>query len=353
MGFGLRRTVRKVKQKMGPFGFMLDPLNLSKKSNSGQPGPDFGFQDPNAIANEERARLEGFGFSNMPDRRKAIEGFEFAKSPDQRGALDSFQFGDTGLRGSLGSDVAFGGNVDFGGPGIEDDSAAYDEFLRSSEASRAREESRGVENVLGNLQGRGLARSGIALKDIVNQVIGPSSERAGQMAAQFGLERARRRSDLLEGQRQAQRQASLNQIQNRAGALGDEFAGIRRQGELRFGGLRDILGDETETMRQRDAMRFGGLKDILSDESDTMRERDRLKFGGIAGIGSARLGGALDERMLNLENQIANRKGMEERRRKRKSALMGLLGGGVGGYFGGPSGAMVGNQVGQQAADTF
>ena len=79
--------------------------------------------------------------------------------------------------------------------GAED---AYNKYLDASEAQRRREEGAATEGVLNNLQSRGLARSGIALKDIVNQVLGPSSERAATMAANFGLNQAQTANQNLE-----------------------------------------------------------------------------------------------------------------------------------------------------------
>lgn len=76
-----------------------------------------------------------------------------------------------------------------------DDQGIYDEALQSGEAARTREEKRATDNILGDLQARGLARSGIALRDVAEQVLGPSQERARSLAATFGLERARGRSD--------------------------------------------------------------------------------------------------------------------------------------------------------------
>jgi hypothetical protein len=100
------------------------------------------------------------------------------------------------------------------------DRGVFDEELAAGEASRAREENRAVENVLGNLQGRGLARSGIALRDIADQVIGPSAERARSLASTFGLERARGRSGFLQSLAQGDQdfsgQYELNEINNRA-----------------------------------------------------------------------------------------------------------------------------------------
>lgn len=87
------------------------------------------------------------------------------------------------------------------GPSIEDDSAAYDTALKSADAETQRQNNVGVENVLGGLQSRGLARSGIALKDIVSQVLGPQQEKSDALAAQFGLEQAKNRSNLLEAAR--------------------------------------------------------------------------------------------------------------------------------------------------------
>lgn len=98
------------------------------------------------------------------------------------------------LQDILSSDEAFDTSV-------EQDDAAFDRYLQAGEAARRREEDAATEQVLNSAQSRGLARSGIALKDIVTQVLGPSQERAGQLAAQFGLERARRASETGEAAR--------------------------------------------------------------------------------------------------------------------------------------------------------
>src|ERR1051325_131073 len=95
------------------------------------------------------------------------------------------------------------------GPGLEDNTAAYKAALESGEAARRREEAFATDNVLSNLQGRGLAKSGIAVKDIISQVLGPSAERANSLAAQFGLAQAGDASRVLSEQRA--QAAALNQ----------------------------------------------------------------------------------------------------------------------------------------------
>lgn len=245
------------------------------KKGSGGGGPvDFGFTDPNSIQ-------QITGLPAGVSRRRNLS--------------------------DILTDFAF--NEGDAGPSIEDDSAAYDRYLDAGESARRREEQAATDQVMEGAQSRGLARSGIALKDIITQVLGPSFERGNQLASQFGLEKARRRSDLLEAERG--RRASANQ--------------------QRLGGrLQAILGSDTAD-RDYDSQVLGGLQDFQT----------------------ARLGGALDERRMNLENQIQNRRDMEARRRQRKGGLSGLIGGGIGGLFGGPGGAQVGMQAGQTAGAYF
>lgn len=130
---------------------------------------------------------------------------------------------------------------------------AYQESLAASEALRGREEQRATENILGQLQGRGIAQSGIALKDVVSQVLGPSAERAGQLGAGLGGLRAR----ALEEQKSRRLQAILGEqgFQNELEALRAqdalrqrrEFEERRRQrkgriGQILGGGVGSFLG---------------------------------------------------------------------------------------------------------------
>lgn len=95
---------------------------------------------------------------------------------------------------------------------FDDDQSAYDQALAAAREQANFDEQRGTENVLGGLQGRGLARSGIALKDVVQQVLGPSLMRQNQLASSFGLERAGRKSDFLQSQRQGLRDIGLSRL---------------------------------------------------------------------------------------------------------------------------------------------
>ena len=198
---------------MGPLGSLLG----ASSGGGGGDGSSIAFGDPNAIANEERNRILAQNF--------------------------------------------------------EDDQAAYDQALKAAGEQATFDEQRGTDAVLGRLQGRGLARSGIALKDVIDQVLGPSLMRQNNLAASFGLQKAQRRSDLLQGQRDA-----VNQI------------------------------------------------------------------------GMARLGGATQGNFLGLQDQIAQRNAMDDRRRQRQGAIMGLVGGGLGALIGGPGGAYVGSQIGSRLA---
>jgi len=170
------------------------------------------------------------------------------------------------------------------GPSIEDDTAAYSNFLNAGEAARSREERRATEGILDSLQGRGLATSGISIKDVVEHVLGPSLERGSNLAAQFGLEQARRRSDLLESERNA---------------------------------ARDI-----------NKARLGGRLGALFNDQNAYYEMQRI------------------ERRRQIEDQRAK----EERSRRRKGALLGVVGGILGAAAGGPLGAYTGQELGQSFA---
>lgn len=139
------------------------------------------------------------------------------------------------------------------------DQGAYDEALASGEAGRAREENRGVENVLGNLQGRGLATSGIALRDIADQVIGPSAERARSLASTFGLERARNRTGLM------------NDLTKGEQGYGNQYS------------LQELQGDQRMAQLEREAQ--------IQDQRATA-ERRRRRQAGLAGLFGGVAGGA-------------------------------------------------------------
>lgn len=163
------------------------------------------------------------------------------------------------------SEDAFNYSEDPVGPPIEDDSAAYDNFLRSGEAARTREEKRATDNIMEGLQSRGLARSGIALKDVIDQVLGPSTERAGNLAATFGLEQARRRSDLLEGAR------------DRAGGLNSQKLGGR---------ISSILGYDQGNLAMEQADRDAAMNARLMSQQNRAARRNALLSGASSGVGA-------------------------------------------------------------------
>ena len=223
MGFSLKKALGGKVGKGLAGGVLMGPLGALIGASSGGGGGDNGssiaFGDPNAVANEERNRILAQTF--------------------------------------------------------EDDQAAYDQALKAAGEQATFDEQRGTDAVLGRLQGRGLARSGIALKDVIDQVLGPSLMRQNNLAASFGLQKAQRRSDLLQGQRDA-----VNQI------------------------------------------------------------------------GMARIGGATQGNYLSLQDQIAQRNAMADRRRQRQGGLMGLVGGGLGTLLtgGNPAGFAIGSQIGSSLA---
>ena len=223
MGFSLKKALGGKVGKGLAGGVLMGPLGALIGASSGGGGGDNGssiaFGDPNAVANEERNRILAQTF--------------------------------------------------------EDDQAAYDQALKAAGEQATFDEQRGTDAVLGRLQGRGLARSGIALKDVIDQVLGPSLMRQNNLAASFGLQKAQRRSDLLQGQRDA-----VNQI------------------------------------------------------------------------GMARIGGATQGNYLSLQDQIAQRNAMADRRRQRQGGLMGRVGGGLGTLLtgGNPAGFAIGSQIGSSLA---
>lgn len=271
---------------------------LLDKSRNSRGGGGGGVDVSSALGPEIN---DPFGSSVNNDKFRPIEGFgEFGSQ--RRGLGDILNDTD---------------RVAFRGPSIEDDSAAYDAALKSAQDRAAFNEARGVENVLGGLQGRGLARSGIALKDVVSQVLGPSLMRQNELAAQFGLERANRRSDLLENQRAATRE----------------------------GGLRALLADQD----------FGNSYDLNAMQNRAAGQREQL--GLAAAFQRERLAGRNRLRELDLENQINQRNAMLQRRAARRAGLTGAVGGlagaGLGAMFGGPTGAGVGSQLGNQVGQQF
>lgn len=114
-----------------------------------------------------------------------------------------------------------------------DDGAAFDTALAAAEPQRRREEQEATDQVMENLNSRGLVRSGITLKDIVTQVLGPSTERSGQLAANFGLERAR----------------SANE--SREAARGRRLSAILQSDQ---GDLSEMIAEEDRVAREREAM---------------------------------------------------------------------------------------------------
>jgi hypothetical protein len=277
MGFKLKKFISNPLTALNPVTGVIDNLSGGKISGGlgiggpkpAGPGPDFGFTDPNSVA--------------PPPTSLA--------NPQRRSLSDVL------------GDQSFNYTNGPVGPSIEDDSAAYDNFLKSGEAARQRDEQRAFDNVLNGLQGRGLVQSGITLHDVADQVIGPAAERAQSLAAQFGLEQAKNRSTLLENER------------NRAQALNQAKLG-------------------------------GRLQAILADQGD-LANLDSQNLKALQDFQMAKLGQANAERSASLADQVQQRRDMEARRRQRQGGLLGLLGGAAGGILGGPSGAYVGSQVGQ------
>ena len=199
MGFSLKKAIKKVTKPlaktlgggliMGPLGSLL---GATSGGGGGDGGADYGFMDPTLIANEERQRIL-----------------------DQK---------------------------------FEDDAAAYDQALAAAGEQAAFNERRGTENVLGGLQGRGLVRSGIALKDVVDQVLGPSLMRQNQLAAQFGLERAGRKADFLGEQRRAIQDIGRARLTQ---AFGERGMDLQNQIANR------------QAFEERRAQRRGGLMGLL------------------------------------------------------------------------------------------
>src|SRR3990167_1452477 len=109
MGFGLKRTLRKA----APFGTrFIDPFDISgigktiggklNDGSGGGGGPDYGFQDPNKIADEERKFLE------------SIYGQEHNRLQGTRYRPSSLMFGGGGGGGANFDDN--GGPRSFGAP---------------------------------------------------------------------------------------------------------------------------------------------------------------------------------------------------------------------------------------------
>lgn len=162
--------------------------------------------------------------------RKAIKNPLNAVNPYGTGNVNenlSKMFGvkSFGGNGSSGSSAAPGGGFDINeflkNPAFqtEDPSAVsadvFGKYLDATQAATARGEQASTQNVLDQLQGRGIADSGIALKDVIDQVLGSSLERQGKLAAQFGLSQAENAANARNTMNQSRLQALL-------GALGGQ-----------------------------------------------------------------------------------------------------------------------------------
>jgi hypothetical protein len=216
------------------------------------------------------------------------------------------------LSAALGGDPSFDGlDAAYGGspaPSIDDTSAAYDTFLQSGEAARRREENAATDQVMEGLQGRGIAKSGIAIKDVISQVLGPSMERSSALAAQFGLEQAKNKSALDEAARGRAADTS-NQI------LGGRLSSIL-QGQ-NITGQKDIATLNNEAEGGRLSQTLGSQKELQTQgEAASMAELlKNLEYGTTqADLQRAR------------EAQTAS----ENRRAGRQNALVGALGGAAG-----------------------
>lgn len=155
------------------------------------------------------------------------------------------------------------------GPAYEDNSAAYQNALQSGEAMRRREEQATTDNIFEGLQSRGIARSGIALRDVVNQVLGPSAERANSLAAQFGLAQAQDRTDFLNRQR--------------------EEANLLNRTKL-GGRLSSILGYDDAA---NEMARLGAQQNYEANQrsADRRASRQNALVGGISSVVGSVLGG--------------------------------------------------------------
>lgn len=135
-------------------------------------------------------------------------------------------------------------------------SDAFDKYLQSTQAATQRGEQQSTQNVLDQLQGRGIADSGIALKDVVAQVLGPSLERQNNLAAQFGLGAAQSAAN-------AGNQMNQSRLQGLLGALGGQqnnaYENQLLQAKMAYEGQQN----KEARSRQRKGALFGLLGGIL------------------------------------------------------------------------------------------
>lgn len=176
------------------------------------------------------------------------------------------------------------------GPSIEDDEAAYQRFLQAGEAARRREEGLATDQVLQNAQSRGLARSGIALKDIVSQVLGPSFERANSMATNFGLEQARRRSDLLEAERARRGGLNSQRLGGRISSILQQDQGDIGADSQVLGGLQDFQARKLGGAYDFSAAREGREFESRQNAADRKAARRNAVIGGVSGVVGSTIG---------------------------------------------------------------
>jgi len=188
------------------------------------------------------------------------------------------------LSAALGGDPAFDGlDAAYGGtpaPSIDDTSAAYDTYLQSGEASRRREENAATDQVMEGLQGRGIAKSGIAIKDVISQVLGPSMERSSALAAQFGLEQAKNKSALDEAARGRAADTSNQILGGRLSSIlqGQNITGQKDiatlNNEAEGGRLSQTLGSQKELQTQGEAASMAELlKQLEYNQMTTAEQR--------------------------------------------------------------------------------
>lgn len=180
-----------------------------------------------------------------------------------------------------------GNDYDFLGDSTDNTQSAFDDILKSTQASNARADAAATDNVLEGLQGRGLAKSGIALKDVMTQVLGPSLERNQQLAAQFGLERAKTQNANDQALNQALTQGRLSSI-----LQGEELTGQKQLQASDFAG-RGTLQTQAEAAElarliksgELDMARLGAEQSFEAGQrsSDRRTSRQNALVGGLSG----------------------------------------------------------------------
>jgi hypothetical protein len=124
------------------------------------------------------------------------------------------------------NEQAFDYNAPGSAPKLENEGDIFDTLANKGETFRRQEEDRSFGNIMESLQDRGLAKSGMPIRQAMESIVGPSAARASDLASTFGIAEAQRLSELNENARAADRGMSQQKLVGAQGMLKGDMDNI-------------------------------------------------------------------------------------------------------------------------------